>query len=158
MPSITIRERDLTSAGNLEATTNTVYIPGYANMGPTNEPILCETLQDFQLIFGSEPYKFRKAQPWPADYSTQRPAGSDDRVQLDPEDASSKVGFDLGDNSAVSISMSKFYEAGEFEKSYIMAAEILKLGLPVLFERTVDPDTVSTWTAQAVLGIDSADG
>lgn len=59
MPSITIRERDLTSAGNLDATTNAVYIPGYSNMGPTNQPIACETLEDFQLIFGSEPYKFR---------------------------------------------------------------------------------------------------
>lgn len=59
MPSIVIRERDLTSAGNLEVTTNAVYIPGYSNIGPTNIPTLCETLADFQAIFGSEPYMFR---------------------------------------------------------------------------------------------------
>lgn len=150
MPSITIRERDLTSAGNLEATTNTVYIPGYANMGPTNEPILCETLQDFQLIFGSEPYKFRKAQPWPADNRIK-----DNRVTLDD---GTKVGFPYGTNSAVDSSMANFYEAGEFEKSYIMAAEILKLGIPVLYERLVAKDDVATWTAQVKLKIDSATG
>ena len=99
MPSITIRERDLTSPGNLEVTSNAVYIPGYSNMGPTNEPILCETLQDFQLIFGSEPYKFRTPQAWPTTNA-----------------------FTVGDNNAVSNTMGKFYEKGEFEKSYIMAA------------------------------------
>ena len=129
MPSITIRERDLTSAGNLEATTNTVYIPGYANMGPTNEPILCETLQDFQLIFGSEPYTFRTTQAWPAKFSA----------------------------NAVNSNMGNFYEAGEFEKSYIMAAEILKLGIPVLYERIVSKSLIESWTAKTYVQIQDND-
>ena len=141
MPSITIRERDLTSAGNLEATTNTVYIPGYANMGPTNEPILCETLQDFQLIFGSEPYKFRTAQNWPL-------AGSEEfGVKL--ENNADYLGF----NDAAYVStMGKFYEKGELEKSYIMAAEILKLGIPVLYERIFNDtsDNIAKWTANTI--------
>lgn len=141
MPSITIRERDLTSAGNLEATTNTVYIPGYANMGPTNEPILCETLQDFQLIFGSEPYKFRTAQSWPL-------AGSEESgVKLENNDNY------LGFNDAAYVStMGKFYEKGELEKSYIMAAEILKLGIPVLYERIFNDtaDNINKWTANTI--------
>ena len=126
MPKITIRERDLTSAGNLEATTNAVYIPGYSVMGPTNQPTLCETLEDFQRIFGSTPYKFRSIQPWPK-------ANDDETcVTLSNE---TKAGFDT---VAWKNTMGNFYEKGELEKSYIMAAELLRLGLPVLYERVFD--------------------
>lgn len=113
MPSIVIRERDLTSAGNLEVTTNAVYIPGYANIGPVNTPILCETLADFQATFGSEPYMFRTAHDWPTDFTT----------------------------NAVASNMGKFYEKGEREKSYIMAAELLRLGTPVVYERVSNSET-----------------
>ena len=126
MPKITIRERDLTSAGNLEATTNAVYIPGYSVMGPTNQPTLCETLEDFQRIFGSTPYKFRSIQPWPK--------ANDDNTCVTLSDGT-KAGFD---NVAWKNTMGNFYEKGELEKSYIMAAELLRLGLPVLYERVFD--------------------
>lgn len=153
MPSITIRERDLTSAGNLDATTNAVYIPGYSNMGPTNQPIACETLEDFQLIFGSEPYKFREPQAWPEAGKTEN--GKDMGIT---QGDYTNVGFDT--NSVIGT-MGKFYEAGELEKSYIMAAELLKLGIPVLYERKFnDGDWDKTykryanrynWTASASL-------
>ena len=123
MPSITIRERDLTSAGNLEVTTNTVYIPGYSNMGPINTPTLCETLEEFQFIFGTEPYKFNSSQAWP--------------TAANEFEATSK-------NGPYYSSMGNFYEVGEFEKSYIMAVELLKLGLPVLYERVFDVDGAGT--------------
>lgn len=126
MPKITIRERDLTSAGNLEATTNAVYIPGYSVMGPTNQPTLCETLEDFQRIFGSTPYKFRSSQAWPR--------ANDDATAV-VLDNGTKAGFD---NVAWKSTMGNFYEKGELEKSYIMAAELLRLGLPVLYERVFD--------------------
>lgn len=126
MPKITIRERDLTSAGNLEATTNAVYIPGYSVMGPTNQPTLCETLEDFQRIFGSTPYKFRAIQQWPK--------ANDDATAVVLAN-STKAGFD---NVAWKSTMGNFYEKGELEKSYIMAAELLRLGLPVLYERVFD--------------------
>lgn len=126
MPKITIRERDLTSAGNLEATTNAVYIPGYSVMGPTNQPTLCETLEDFQRIFGSTPYKFRSIQPWPK---------ANDDATCVTLDNGTKAGFD---NVAWKNTMGNFYEKGELEKSYIMAAELLRLGLPVLYERVFD--------------------
>lgn len=130
MPSITIRERDLTSAGNLEATTNAVYIPGYSIMGPTNVPTVCETLQDFQLIFGNEPYTFRTPQAWPTDFSA----------------------------NAVVSAMGKFYEKGEFEKSYIIAAELLKLGIPVLYERIGSENLKTIWSAFADVSIATANG
>lgn len=112
MPKITIREKDLTSAGNLEATTNAVYIPGYANMGPVNKPTLCETVNDFYLTFGSEPYRFREDQPWQFN----------------------GVGTTWSAN-AINDYMGHFYQAGDYEKSYAMAIGLLKLGMPVLYER-----------------------
>ena len=134
MPKITIRERDLTSAGNLETTTNAVYIPGYSNMGPVNEPILCETLQDFQMVFGSEPYKFRTQQPWPTSSS---PVVVDSKNYAFSSDAVPATGSTMGN----------MYEDGELEKSYTMAVELLKLGLPVLYERVASADVIDNWTA-----------
>lgn len=62
MPKITINERDLTRAGVNQLETNAVYIPGYAVMGPINEPTLCETLDEFKAIFGEKPYAFKNQQ------------------------------------------------------------------------------------------------
>ena len=112
MPKITIREKDLTSAGNLEATTNAVYIPGYANMGPVNKPTLCETVNDFYLTFGNEPYRFREDQSWEFNGDNK-----------------------TWDAKAINDYMGHFYQAGDYEKSYAMAIGLLKLGMPVLYER-----------------------
>lgn len=62
MPKITINERDLTRASVNQLETNAVYIPGYAVMGPINEPTLCETLDEFKAIFGEKPYAFKNQQ------------------------------------------------------------------------------------------------
>lgn len=109
MPSINIYERDLTSPYSVDTTPNIVYIPGYANIGPLNTPVLCNTLSEFYSIFGSKPYKFKTAQAYPTvggnSFSTAvKPAGS-------------------------------MYQAGDFEKSFILAAELLSKNLPVLYER-----------------------
>lgn len=120
MPKITIREEDLTSAGVTNVTTNAVYIPGYAVMGPVNTPTLCESLADFQSIFGTSPYIFRETQTWES-------IGADKFTGYIP-------------------SNSNFAEAGDAEKSYIFAAELLKQGLPVLYERVFAGD-VTTWSA-----------
>lgn len=138
MPKITIRERDLTSAGNLEVTTNAVYIPGYSNMGPTNVPTLCETVEDFMFIFGSEPYKFRTQQAWPK-------AGDNEDGIL------AGKGFDSNAVPTTDSTMGNMYEEGELEKSYIMAVELLKLGLPVLYERVASEDTIEKWTSAAYI-------
>ena len=124
MPKIEIREKDLTSAGNFSATTNAVYIPGYANVGPINKPTLCETLDQFRQVFGSQPYVIRENQMW------------------------SNSGVVWGTN-AVTDSMSTFYQEGEQEKSYIMATELLKLGMPVIYERVFNESdgNKDSWTA-----------
>lgn len=120
MPKITIREEDLTSAGVTNVTTNAVYIPGYAVMGPVNTPTLCESLADFQSIFGTSPYIFRGTQTWES--------------------------IGEGKFTGYVPSGSNFAEAGDAEKSYIFAAELLKQGLPVLYERVFAGD-VEAWSA-----------
>lgn len=117
MPKITIREEDLTSAGITNNSTNAVYIPGYAVMGPVNTPTLCESLEDFQAIFGTSPYIFRTNQDWPTGFdSNATPAGY-------------------------------FAEEGDAEKSFIMASELLRQGLPVYYERVFPADDIDAWSA-----------
>lgn len=109
MPSINIYERDLTSPYSVDTTPNIVYIPGYANIGPLNTPVLCNTLSEFYSIFGSKPYKFKTPQAYPT----------------------------VGGNSFIEAvkPASSMYQAGDFEKSFILAAELLSKNLPVLYER-----------------------
>lgn len=117
MPKITIREEDLTSAGITNNSTNAVYIPGYAVMGPVNTPTLCESLEDFQAIFGTSPYIFRTNQEWPTGFdSTATPKGY-------------------------------FAEEGDAEKSFIMASELLRQGLPVYYERVFPAASIDAWSA-----------
>ena len=138
MPSIVIKERDLTERLNQETITNVVYIPGYANQGPVNTPTLCETLEDFQRIFGTQPYKFRGA-------------NGQDYPIFNLSDGTS--GFST---TSVVESMGAMYQVGESEKSYIMAAELLNSGLQVLYERvfnTGDDDAnLIKWTATSSIG------
>ena len=100
MAKITILEQDLTTAGSSNVTDNVVYVPGYATMGPINEPTLCSTLSQFQKLFGSVPYKFKS-----------------------------------DENNSVDLVS---YKEGDYERSYWYAAELLKNGLTVLFERIGD--------------------
>lgn len=109
MPSINIYERDLTSPYSVDTTPNIVYIPGYANIGPLNTPVLCNTLSEFYSTFGSVPYKFKTPQAYPT----------------------------VGGNSFITAAKptSSMYQVGDFEKSFILAAELLSKNLPVLYER-----------------------
>lgn len=69
MPKISIYEKDLTALSAAEIVDNVVYIPGYAVKGPVNTPTLITSLSNFIEVFGSAPYVFRNAQPWPTGYS-----------------------------------------------------------------------------------------
>lgn len=111
MAKISMLERDLTTAGNSNVTANVVYVPGYAIMGPVNQPVLCNTLAEFKKTFGPVPYTFKNVQA-------------------------------LGEGS----SEYKFATAGDYEQSYMYAAELVRAGLPVLFERVGTVDTKATKT------------
>lgn len=126
MPKISIFEKDLTTAGIENITNNIAYIPGYAIMGPANTPILCETLEDFQNIFGAKPYKFEVDQDMPNFEANAKPDG-------------------------------KFALKGTYEKSYIIAVELLKNGLPIIFERVMNKDKISTLQAKATITFTNTD-
>lgn len=127
MASIVIREVDNTSAGISAANTDIAYVPGYAINGPVNVPTLCESLEDFQAIFGYKPYAFKNNQAYPSEFKSS-----------------------TGVNTAPKTLM---YEAGDYEKSYIYAAELLKLGLPVLFERVLPEQIINgvTYTSEDLI-------
>lgn len=117
MPSINIYERDLTSPYSVDTTPNIVYIPGYANMGPIDTPVLCNTLSEFYSIFGSKPYKFKTAQGYP-----EIKEGSS------PNERTYKF-------STAAAPASSLCQVGDSEGSFIIAAELLSKSLPILFER-----------------------
>ena len=133
MPSINIYERDLTSPYSVDTTPNIVYIPGYANMGPIDTPVLCNTLSEFYSIFGSKPYKFKTAQGYP-----EIKEGSS------PNERTYKF-------STAAAPASSLCQVGDSEGSFIIAAELLSKSLPVLFERVTSGEiekascTVSNW-------------
>ncbi len=134
MPSINIYEKDLTSPYSVDTTPNVVYIPGYANMGPIDTPVLCNTLSEFYSIFGSKPYKFKKAQGYPI-------------VEITNSDKTKKTYKFTGTAEPTS----SMYQVDDFEKSFILAAELLSKNLPILYERVTSGKiekascTVSNW-------------
>lgn len=117
MPSINIYERDLTSPYSVDTTPNIVYIPGYANIGPIDTPVLCNTLSEFYSIFGSKPYKFKTAQGYP---------------EIKEGSSPNELTYKFSTAAAPASSM---YQKDDFEKSFILAAELLSKNLPVLYER-----------------------
>ena len=117
MPSINIYERDLTSPYSVDTTPNIVYIPGYANMGPIDTPILCNTLSEFYSIFGSKPYKFKTAQGYP---------------EIKEGSSPNEITYKF---STAAAPASLLCQIGESESSFVIAAELLSKSLPVLFER-----------------------
>lgn len=119
MPSIVIREVDLSTVPQGESTTNTVYMPGYAIMGPVNEPVLCSTISDFRKTFGTVPYKFKNPQSY---------------QNIVSEDITETLGL--------------FNNANTYEKSYMIASELLSQGMPVIYERVMSASDIATWTAK----------
>lgn len=106
MPKITITEKDLTSPGMLNATSNTVYVPGYSTKVPailvrssTKIPLLYDSLSAFQADFGDSPATLKTTE-----------------------------------NALV-------YDTG-----YIYAAELLRLGVPVLYDCYVNIEQSGTST------------
>lgn len=117
MPSINIYERDLTSPYSVDTTPNIVYIPGYANIGPIDTPVLCNTLSEFYSIFGSKPYKFKRAQGYP---------------EIKEGSSPNEITYKF---STAAAPASSLCQVGDSEGSFIIAAELLSKNLPVLFER-----------------------
>lgn len=133
MPNIIIREVDLTTPGiNNTVTTNTAYVPGYAVTGPVNTPTLCETLEEFENIFGISPYVFKHDQ-----YEV---------TGIKKDTSSTSTTYSVAtDNTKIAA-----YK-DSYETSYIYAVQALKSGIPVLFERVMDEGNIDTLTPKATV-------
>ena len=81
----------------------------YVVPAPENVPVLCSSLMEFEAYFGKTPYRFT-------------------------EDQSVEGMFEAN----ASMPGAKYmYRAGDYEKSYTYAKELVRLGLPVIYENIV---------------------
>jgi hypothetical protein len=125
MPSITIKEIDLTTAEPISAGTNVVYVPGFAISSASAEegvPTLCTTIEEFEEQFGSTPFQFKAAQKFPWDSNSVTTAVEEGETT------------DLVDEF-------------DYDLSYLYAKELLALGLPVLYEAVLKEDSDDFKTA-----------
>lgn len=141
MPNITIREINNTQAGGTARLTDVVYIPGFVNMDegsrpaegsaiPARVPTMVYSVSDFESYFGKRPAVFKSAQPY-------------DLAGTWKEDAK-PVGTD------------SMFSEGSVDPGYVMAKEILNLGLPVLYERiNVDGNISIADMYDAMVGTDA---
>lgn len=80
---------------------------------PENTPVLCSNLNEFETYFGKEPVVF------------------DGVVSYD------NITDGFADNAKAAI---PFVDAGDFDKSYMYAKELLNMGIAVLYDAFVDRD------------------
>ena len=92
----------------------------YVVPAPENVPVLCSSLMEFEAYFGKTPYRFT-------------------------EDQSVEGMFEAN----ASMPGAKYmYRAGDYEKSYTYAKELVRLGLPVIYENIVSRgETTLTYDA-----------
>lgn len=94
----------------------------YVVPAPENVPTLCSSLMEFEAYFGKTPYRFT-------------------------EDQSVEGMFEAN----ASMPGAKYmYRAGDYEKSYTYAKELVRLGLPVIYENIVSRgETTLTYDASS---------
>lgn len=93
----------------------------YVEPCPENIPTLCSSLTKFEELFGKTPYKWTEEQEYPTFHSK---AGVDGKLM---------------------------YKAGDYEKSYIIARELIGRGLPVLYCNIVSRDSNGIKKAPTVI-------
>lgn len=140
MPNITIREQDLTYTNVSEEISNAVFIPGFSiarvnmrasdddyaiNLGapngvPAGTPKLCKTISEFTSYFGTAPI-FSSSEPWPEVVNIPTPDA--------PETLS---GFTPASLTKLESNM---VNAGDIDKSWLMAYELISAGIPVVYNR-----------------------
>lgn len=94
----------------------------YLEPHPEQEPILCTTIDQFESYFGKEPFKFTNNETYE----------------------------DVGFESTAFLTGDNIVKSGEYDKSYIMAKEILKLGMPVVYDVVVPHTNIGYPTTDLV--------
>lgn len=138
MPKITIRESDLTQRRFINDVMNAVYIPGFASAGinmasqfddyiisrnsvngvPVGVPKLCLSLAEFTQYFGEEIPAFEQQQNYPT---------------YDEDYPNAQGGFSPVALSGLTSGV--MFKQNEYDPSYVMAYELIKQGIPVIYER-----------------------
>lgn len=136
---ITILEEDLTTAGAPAASTDIAYVPGFTttvyhinsdtyttDSGTTlsgvnlDEPILCNTVDEFEYMFGKNPYIFKTDEDYPDAFA------ANDK----PDD--------------------KIVKNGDIDKSYVYAKSLIKMGIPVIYKAEFTTTTDATTKVEVV--------
>lgn len=137
MPKIEIVEQDLTSPGTFSENTDVAYIPGFVDVAnnfdaadydqvlPINTPTLFTSVASFEAKCGKQPAKFATTQYY-------------------KDIGGMNKGFD---DVAVPYNGIMFAQ-GDVDPAYVMAKELLSMGLNVLYER-VNPDVFTKTTDPA---------
>lgn len=125
MANITILEQDLTVSNSVISDTDVVYIPGFVSADASGADIVgqyiptkCTTLSEFHAKFGNAPATFASAQTYPTNFAA--------------------------DAIPTGVNM---FASGASDPSFIMAEELLALGIPVIYERVNEDDTDITVAA-----------
>lgn len=121
MANIVIKEYDNTKFINRVITgLNTVFVPGWSDYGPSNEPVLVTSLREFYTKFGKSIPKTYKVE--------------NNKVVAEPiyQDAAKTV----------------------LDVSWLMAANLLRLGFPVMFYR-IDEDAVAASLTESTMEIEA---
>lgn len=133
MDRIIIRESDNTSNESGTLGTNVVYVPGFALSGTQRPrfPRLCTSISDFENAFGSEAPTFLIDQLYPqANVGTP---GFD--------------GYSIPNNSR-SGGVPTWFNKGSVDPSYVYAKELIRAGLPVVYERVNNYTDLPTFAAK----------
>lgn len=136
---ITILEADLTTAGAPAASTDIAYVPGFTttvyhedsdtyttDSGTTlsdvnlDEPILCTTVDEFEYMFGKNPYIFTADEDYPEAFA----------VNDKPDD--------------------KIVKKDDVDKSYVYAKSLIKMGIPVIYKAEFTIATAATTKIEVV--------
>ena len=127
MPKIEIKEKDLTSPGSLQVSTNTVYVPGFTTKGPENQPTLVETVAQLEELF------YDKDKGYVTYYI------SDDEVCEDAISAAVTNKPTVTKPYENISEIANVTKHGDAERGYIFAKMLLNEGIPVIFERLALP-------------------
>lgn len=126
MPSIIIREINNTTGGGSAQSTDIVYVPGFVSIDegskPSSEtaidprvPTTVYSVSDFETYFGKKPAVFKQEQSYPSISKDGKLYAFD--ANATPSDASG------------------MFVAGDVDPGYVMAKELLNVGIPVIYER-----------------------
>lgn len=91
----------------------------YIQPCPENVPTLCTTLAEFETYFGKTPYQFGEN------------AQSEEKNSV----------YDLFEAGVIPRGNRYMYRSGDFEKSYTYAKELIRYGLPVVYENICERGT-----------------